>query len=195
MEAILYMNTEIQFLASLVEDYIRNLPRWIEGDVKGLYLQGVEMGGFHLQWPGSTLTLYVMAELWRRKEDGSREVLAAPYGQTLKPVMRLDLIPLRRGRLKVRVRSFYEQADGLLMEMVKAMGQEFEVGSGKGGAPRLEERVDWPEKEELAREWVQRCQSGEKAEIAAQKLGYDVDTLRRWAKRVDQLRGKNRNKP
>jgi hypothetical protein len=56
---------------------------------------------------------------------------------------------------------------------------------GKGGAPRLEERIDWPEKVAKAQQWVklikERCVT---QEAAAERIGYDVDTLRTWARRA-----------
>jgi len=53
----------------------------------------------------------------------------------------------------------------------------------RGGAPKLEERVDVQEKRRLALEYLQQVQRGIPKKVAADLLGYSQKTLERWVRR------------
>jgi len=77
--------------------------------------------------------------------------------------------------------------ESLLQKTKKTPGDDW-ADESKPGAPRVEERPDWEEKKAKAEEWLRMVREDcTTQESAAQRLGYDVDTLRRWAKRAGLL--------
>jgi hypothetical protein len=105
--------------------------------------------------------------------------------------MALEARMLQIGPDTVRLELYSDQvAQPWLERLVTDLENDFELQPdrptrGKGGAPRLEERIDWPEKVAKAQQWVklikERCVT---QEAAAERIGYDVDTLRTWARRA-----------
>jgi len=66
-------------------------------------------------------------------------------------------------------------------------GLRIEAPKGRGGASRLEDREDWPEKQKEARKYLDMVKKGVKSREAAQLIGCDPKTVRGWIKRMKDL--------
>jgi len=68
-----------------------------------------------------------------------------------------------------------------------ACGPRIEAPKGRGGASRMEDRENWPEKQDDARKYLDMVKKGVKSREAAQLIGYDPKTVRGWIKRMKDL--------
>jgi len=63
-------------------------------------------------------------------------------------------------------------------------GPKIEAPKRRGGAPRLEERDDWPKKQDKARDYLHLVEKGVPVRIAAHRVGIPLSTIYGWLKRM-----------
>jgi len=118
-----------------------------------------------LRPPFGSLTMY-------RATDNSTAIIRDGCTDQWRPYFEMLLEKMKRPSLARAVGA--EERDA-------ASEQEW-----RRGAPRLEERDDWPEKLEKLEKWEQRVPRMPQA-IAADLIGVSLSTLRGWQKRRNSL--------
>ena len=97
---------------------------------------------------------------------------------------------LQIGPDTVRLELYSDQvAQPWLERLVTDLENDFELQPdrptrGKGGAPRLEERIDWEDKVAAVRRIEQRLAKGRTLEQACELEGVTPRTFQRWRQRL-----------
>jgi len=66
-------------------------------------------------------------------------------------------------------------------------GPRIEMPKRRRGASRLEERDDWPKKQDKARAYLHLVEKGVAVRIAAHRVGIPLSTIYGWLKRMGEI--------